>query len=108
MVKLTPKHIFEHELVEKVKKHQKDIEGAKGKVEFDIDGPNGGQWTLDMTKKGAITVGSAKHADLKVFIKEDDLIALMEGSLSPMKAFISGKIKFEGDIGLGMRLSKIF
>lgn len=108
MGKVTPKHIFEHEFVEKIKKHQKDIQGAKGIVEFNIDGPNGGAWTLNMSKNGAISSGAAKTSDLKVFIKEDDLIALMDGSLSPMKAFISGKIKFEGDLGLGMQLSKIF
>jgi acyl-CoA dehydrogenase len=45
-----------------------------------------------------------KWSDCLVNIKAEDMEALMAGKLNPMMAFMSGKIKVKGDMGVAMKL----
>ena len=38
----------------------------------------------------------------------DDFQALISGNLNPMSAFMSGKIKVDGDMGVAMKLQSLF
>lgn len=49
-----------------------------------------------------------KDADCVVSISQDDLIAISNGALNPMMAFMSGKIKVKGDMGVAMKLQSLF
>jgi putative sterol carrier protein len=42
-----------------------------------------------------------------VNISQDDFNAILKGELNPMGAFMSGKIKIEGDMGLAMKLQSL-
>lgn len=44
-------------------------------------------------------------AECTVKIAKDDLDALLAGTLNPMMAFMSGKLRVEGDMGVAMKLS---
>ncbi len=48
-----------------------------------------------------------KEADCTVKISPEDLQGLMNGSLNPMMAFMSGKIKIDGDMGVAMKLQSL-
>ena len=48
-----------------------------------------------------------KPADATVSIKWDDFVALAEGRLDPMMAFMQGKLKVEGDMSIAMALSQV-
>jgi acyl-CoA dehydrogenase len=37
-----------------------------------------------------------------------DLQALLTGQMSPMKAFLSGKLRIHGDMNLALQLQKLF
>ncbi len=45
-----------------------------------------------------------KDADCTVSVSMDDFMALVSGDLNPMSAFMSGKIKVSGDMGVAMKL----
>lgn len=45
-----------------------------------------------------------KDADCVVSISEDNFKDLVKGDLNPMMAFMSGKIKIKGDMGVAMKL----
>lgn len=47
-------------------------------------------------------------ADCTIKVDKADFISLAEGSLDPMMAFMSGKLKVEGDMSVAMGLQSIF
>ena len=47
-------------------------------------------------------------ADCTIKVSKDDFIALSTGSLDPMMAFMSGKLKVEGDMSVAMGLQSLF
>ncbi len=49
-----------------------------------------------------------KDADCTISVDKADFIALASGSLDPMMAFMSGKIKVAGDMSVAMGLQSIF
>lgn len=56
----------------------------------------------------AAEVDSDKEADCTISVDKDDFIALAEGNLDPMMAFMSGKLKVAGDMSVAMGLQTIF
>lgn len=61
-----------------------------------------------IVKDGAVTSveGYAQQADVTVKVKDDDLVKMFDGKLNPMTAFMTGRLKVKGDIGLAQRLIK--
>ncbi len=59
---------------------------------------------------GATNVVSTdnKEANCTIEITLDDLKAIIGGSLNPMNAFMSGKIKVKGDMSVAMKLQSLF
>lgn len=53
-------------------------------------------------------VDSDKEADCTISVDKGDFIALAEGNLDPMMAFMSGKLKVAGDMSVAMGLQSIF
>lgn len=49
----------------------------------------------------------AEKADATLTMASDDFVALTKGQLNPMTAFMSGKIKVAGDMGLVMKLQSL-
>jgi putative sterol carrier protein len=47
-------------------------------------------------------------ADCTVSVSVEDINALMSGDLNPMMAFMTGKIKVDGDISVAMKLGQLF
>ena len=41
-------------------------------------------------------------------MSEGDFLNLVNGKLNPQIAFMSGKLKIQGDIGLALKLQQIF
>ena len=48
-----------------------------------------------------------KDADCTVGVTVEDLTAMMAGDLAPTTAFMSGKLKVEGDMGVAMKLQSL-
>ena len=48
-----------------------------------------------------------KPADATVSIKWDDFLALSEGKLDPMMAFMQGKLKIAGDMMIAQKLAPL-
>ena len=51
----------------------------------------------------AIVKERAEGKDLSVFMQ-----SIMDGSSSPQAAFMTGKLKIDGDMGIAMRLANVF
>ncbi len=74
--------------------------------QFDISGDGGGTWTLDFTKP-EVRDGSDGSAQCNVNMGSDDFLALVNGSLDPMQAFMMGKLQVSGDMALAMKLQGV-
>lgn len=79
------------------------------RVEFQLTGDGGGTY-LFAVDAGQLTVtpGGAVSPDLTVTVSGADFVAISSGRLGAMQAFMSGKLKIKGDMGLAMRLQSLF
>lgn len=64
-------------------------------------------WFVDMKNgEGSVGIGATK-ADMTVSVADKDFLDLAAGSLQPQKAFMSGKIKIKGNMGLANKLEAV-
>ncbi len=76
--------------------------------EFNITGADAGIWTVDLTKEPAtVTNGSTGAAKCTITCGDGDFAQIVSGKLNPNMAFMSGKLKIKGDMGLALKLGKI-
>ncbi len=78
-----------------------ETSGFDGSVKFDIDG----EGTLRVAD-GAVAVDDG-DADCTIAASMDTLQDLFAGDLDPTAAFMTGKIKIDGDMGVAMKLSQL-
>ena len=102
----TPKEFIEEVLPEKFDGDQ--ARGLLAVVQLNISGDNGGGWFLTI-KDGKLetTQGTAPSPNMTISMKDENYVALVTGKLSGQRAFMTGKLKFKGDMKLGMKLQKL-
>ena len=83
--------------------------GVDAVFQFDLSGDNGGQFWINVND-GSYTTGGGMHnaPTLTLTALADDYLKMVNGELSPMSAFMAGKIKIKGDMGLALKLQSIF
>jgi putative sterol carrier protein len=100
--------VFERHMPEKLKGKPDVVAKINAIYQFNISGPNGGQWSVDCTQPGgAIAAGTSGAAKCTVVATDADFLAIVNGKLNPQMAFMSGKLKIQGDMGLAMKLQQI-
>src|SRR5262245_17143480 len=62
---------------------------------------------IDGRSKPSTVDNNDRDADCTVGVAIDDLEAMMAGDLAPTTAFMSGKLRVEGDMGVAMRLQSL-
>jgi putative sterol carrier protein len=78
-------------------------------IQFDLTGDGGGTWAATVADGTCKVVeGAADSPTLILTMDTDDFMAMSRGNLNPMNAFMSGKIKLQGDMGLAMKLQNLF
>ena len=77
-------------------------------VQFELSGDGGGQWYASI-KDGAMDVnqGSADSPQATLKMDADDFAQMSTGDLNPMMAFMSGKIKVDGDLNSVMKFQSL-
>ena len=74
-------------------------------AQVNIDGSNGGKWTVTIRdQKIEVTEGTHQSPTLVIRMAEADFLDLVNNKLSAEKAFFTGKIKFQGNIAVALRL----
>ncbi len=66
------------------------------------------QLFIDGKGEKNIVLAEDKEAECTVDLSLDDFTSLLKGELNPMAAFMSGKMKIKGDMGVAMKLQTLF
>ncbi len=77
-------------------------------IQFNVTGEGGGNWNANISG-GQLTVseGTAASPKMTMTCTSQDLLAMVNGELSAVSAFMQGKIKIDGDMALAMKLQNL-
>jgi putative sterol carrier protein len=78
-------------------------------IQFDLSGEGGGQWNANIANRTiAVSPGVSPSPNLTLSMAASDYVAMINGELNPMQAFMKGKVKVKGDMQLLMRMQGLF
>ncbi|HEY4717092.1 MAG TPA: SCP2 sterol-binding domain-containing protein [bacterium] len=105
---LTPKQIFEEKIAKRLKDEPEEAAKINSVYQFDVSGPDGGTWVVNLTQSGiGVTSGADPAARCTISISDENFINMLTGKLNPQMAFMSGKLKIKGDMSLAMKLQQV-
>lgn len=108
MADLTPRTIFEQEIPNKLTENPSKAQGINAVYQFNITGDDGGTWVVDLTQDSDwVSEGPSSDADCTVTVASKDFVDMVTGKLPGPQAFMMGKLKIEGDMGLAMKLGNV-
>ena len=103
---MTPEEIFK----EMPKNINPDAaKGMNATIQFNLSGDNGGQWyTTIKDGKAEVNKGTASSPNMTLSMSAGDYVDMILGKLNGQMAFMSGKLKISGDMGLAMKMQSLF
>jgi len=106
---ITPKVIFETKIAEALGRNPALAKEVGAIFHFDLAGPDGGKWTLDLTRESDwVSGGLNGTASMTITVSDSDFINVVAGKLNATNAVMSGKLKFKPmNIALATKLSKV-
>ena len=77
-------------------------------VQWNITGDDPGVWAIQINDGTArLVTGGVEKPDVTFTVSSKDWLAVAEGKLNAMNAFMMGKLKVAGDMGLAMRVPQL-
>ncbi|HEY7724131.1 MAG TPA: SCP2 sterol-binding domain-containing protein [Anaeromyxobacteraceae bacterium] len=102
------KDVFERHMPERLKSKPDLVTKINAVYQFNISGPGGGQWAVDCaTPGGAVTQGTVETARCTVACADADFLNIVNGKLNAQMAFMMGKLKIQGDMGMALKLAQL-
>jgi putative sterol carrier protein len=80
--------------------------GMNNTYVFDIEGA--GVWRVAVTDGSVKVTEGPTDGDVTIRASKDTFTAIATGEQSPTTAYMTGKIKIEGDMAAAMKLQKLF
>ena len=76
--------------------------------QFKITGDDPGEYFIDLTKEsGWVGAGTSPNAKCTITVGSKEWKDILLQKLNPQMAFMSGKLKVQGDMGLAMKLQAL-
>ncbi len=84
-------------------------DGLNAVILFDLSGDNGGLFWIKVAD-GSAEAGEGEFNNPAMTVKAaaDDWFAVATGQMNAMQAFMTGKLKILGDMGLAMKMQTMF
>ena len=84
-------------------------QGVNKTIQFDFNGPEAGTWNASITNgQFSFAQGTAQSPSATVTVNSDDWLKILRGELNAVSAFMGGKIKVQGDMGVMMQFQNWF
>jgi len=101
----TPKEIF----AAMPSRFNKDAaKGLTATYQFDLSGDNGGKWHVVIAnEKCEVKEGPAASPSITISMTAQDYVDMTTGKLNGQVAFMSGKLRIAGDMGLALRMQSL-
>jgi putative sterol carrier protein len=85
---------------------EKDLVGLQATYALVVEG--GKAWTIRIeAQEVTVSDGISANADCTITATEETFTLLLDRKLGVMSAYLSGKLKLNGDLGAAMQLSKL-
>lgn len=83
--------------------------GMNSVIQFNLTGDGGGEWNVAIAD-GACQVSEGAHGapNMTMTMAASDYVDMITGKLNGQMAFMSGKLKIAGDMGLAMKMQSLF
>lgn len=105
---VTPQSIFETRIPENVQAHAQKLAGSKAVCQFTITGKKGGAWYIDLTvAPPAVVAGTSDKANCTITCADEEFVKIVTGKANVDIAFMTGKLKIAGDLGLAATIRTI-
>jgi putative sterol carrier protein len=96
------------EIRTRLEQNPQKLAGLTAVYQFELSGENGGTWHVAIKDGGGtLQEGPAENPGVTILMAADDFVALTDGKLDGTMAFMSGKLKVRGDMGLAMKLQSL-
>jgi putative sterol carrier protein len=83
--------------------------GMNAVIQFNLSGDQGGQWNVAIKDgKAEVHQGTASSPNMTLSMSAQDYVDMIMGKLNGQMAFMSGKLKISGDMGLAMKMQSLF
>jgi putative sterol carrier protein len=80
--------------------------GMSASYKFNIDGA--GSWNVDVDDGKVTVTEDGGDADTTITASAETFTKIANGEQNPTAAYMSGKLKVNGDMGQAMKLQKLF
>jgi putative sterol carrier protein len=78
-------------------------------INFDLGGANGGKYWVKIADATATSgKGEGENPNLTLSADGNDFVKIIFGQLDPTAAFMQGKLKIKGDMGLALKFQSMF
>jgi hypothetical protein len=103
-----PRQVFELEFPARVQARPALPQEINASYQFDVTGPTGGTWTVDLTEAGGgkITEGKAGEPQCIVTVADNVFVDIINKKTNTQLAFMTGKIKVS-NVNLALKLVKV-
>ncbi len=83
--------------------------GLTATYQFDLSGDGGGNWNINIKDDQCeVKEGKAASPNITLSMAANDYLDMINGKLNGQMAFMTGKLRISGDMGLALRLQSLF
>lgn len=101
------KEIFQ-EIDEALSADPSRLNGLEAVYQFDLHGEDSGTYQIVLRGENSfVAEGEDEKPDCILEMASDDFEKMVEGSLNGTQAFMSGKLKLQGNMGLAIKLQGV-
>jgi putative sterol carrier protein len=99
----TPREFLEQVLPARF--NPEKAKGFEAVAQVNITGPQGGSWNVTIKdQKMQTKEGVDANSSITLKMKDTDFLALVNGKLNAIQAFMTGKLEFQGNMATALKL----